>query len=355
MGPTADRRTFLSAGAAGVATLALGAAPEKQAGTKKPVVVAPQHGITTVKKVMERLKAGADPLDAAIEGVGEVEADPNDHRIGRGAIPNAAGAVEMDAVVMHGPTHASGAVAALQNVLHPAAVARVLMQKTANCLIVGTGALAWAKANGFPETDLLTDETRRLYATWKKATEAKRRGETVPEEDARLIGELLGKLSWTGSMSCLALDTHGDLAGLSTSPGSPFKLPGRVGDSPVLGAGLYVDNEVGACCSTGTGELNLLTCGSFQVVEGLRKGMSPRSACLEACKRVAQACARNPRYRGPDGRLAAGVTFYCLAKDGRVGGAGMGRPAQMAVHDGEAARYANLAVFPLNRSGTGGR
>jgi N4-(beta-N-acetylglucosaminyl)-L-asparaginase len=337
-----SRRTFLSAGAASLATLAIGAEPVKKPGGKRPVVVATPNGVSTVKRAMERLRAGADPLDAAIEAVAAVEADPNDHSIGRGGFPNAEGVVELDAMVMHGKYHASGAVAALRNIIHPAAVARAVMQKTRNCLLVGDGALKFAKDQGFPETDLLTKDMKKVYETWKKAVELERDGKPVPKQDMEWIGKTLGEQSWLGAMYCLTLDSHGDLAGLATSPGGALKIPGRVGDTPIIGAGLYVDNEVGACTTTGYGEFTLLNCSCYQVVENLRNGMLPEAACLDACKRIVKRTSRNPHFRDEDGKLIGSVTFYCLTKNGEFGGATLGQSQSMIVHDGKRARTVKL-------------
>jgi N4-(beta-N-acetylglucosaminyl)-L-asparaginase len=156
--------------------------------------------------------------------------------------------------------------------------------------------------------------------------EAARKGEPLPEAEQRAIGEAIGKREWTRWMFCLALDTHADMAGLSTGPGTSFRPLGRVGDSPILGAGLYVDNEVGGCFSTGTGELNLLNASCYQVVENLRRGMRPREACQEACGRIVRTCRRNPHYRAAGGQINSAVVLYCLRKDGRYGAASMYRP-----------------------------
>ncbi len=333
-----------------MATLAIGAAPTKKPGAKKPVVLATQNGETTLTKVMERLKAGTDPLDALIEGLSVVESDPKDNSVGYGGLPNAVGIVEMDAAVMHGPTHAAGAVAGLRGILHPAAVARAVMQRTNNCLIVGDGAAKFARNCGFPSADLLTSEARDSWKTWRKLYDLNKNREPIPPELSQSLDTAVEKLSWHGSMLCLALDTHGDLAGVTTAPGLPFKIPGRVGDTPILGGGMFVDNDYGACISTGTGELNMLNCSSYQVVENLRRGMDPKAACLDVCARVFRTAKRNPRYSGKDGRLSAGVALYCLAKDGRVGGATLGQVGRMLVHDGKSIRPMALPTFDPNAS-----
>src|SRR5690242_6944262 len=168
MPESVNRRTFLTAGALGLGATALGASPPRPVGPRRPVVVSSANGLKAVEKAMELIRAGADPLDAAIAGVAIVEADPTDHSVGYGGIPNADGVVELDAAVMHGPSHGGGAVASLRNVMHPAAVARLVMRRTDHCLLVGEGALHFARMHGVPEVDLLTDEARKIRLYWKE-------------------------------------------------------------------------------------------------------------------------------------------------------------------------------------------
>ena len=232
------------------------------------------NGLRSVEKTMELLTAGHDPLDAAIEGVAIVEADPKDHSVGYGGLPNEDGVVELDAAVMHGPTHGGGSVASIRNIMHPAAVARVVMQRTRHCLLVGEGALRFARAHGFPEVDLLTDESRRIWLHWKETRDAKDDWLPPPDEKvAAFIRDMVANRV-TGTIHCSALDTHGDLGCTTTTSGLAWKIPGRVGDSPILGAGLYLDNEVGSAGSTGVGEANLLNLSSYLVVEGMRHGLA---------------------------------------------------------------------------------
>jgi N4-(beta-N-acetylglucosaminyl)-L-asparaginase len=338
-----NRRTFLSVSAsASLAALALGASPRKPVGALRPVVVSSANGLETVKKAMELIKAGADPLDAAIEGVAIVEADPNDHTVGLGGIPNEEGVVELDAAVMHGPTHSAGAVAALHNIIHPAAVARMVMKRTDHCLIVGEGALKFARAHGFPEVNLLTEEARKIWLHWKE-TNGKESDWIAPpnSELDPVVREFFG-IRAHGTIHCSALDTHGNLGCVTTTSGLYYKIPGRVGDSPILGAGLFLDNEVGSAGSTGRGEANLLNLSSHTIVEELRRGRDPKDATIEACKRIV-ATNRNPRLRDSKGRPSFNVKFYCLAKDGRHAGASLWAGAKMAVHDGENARLIECA------------
>src|SRR4051812_8142219 len=336
-----NRRQFLSASAAAsLGASALGALPIQPVGKLRPVVVASGNGLRTVEKAMELIKAGADPLDAAIEGVAIVEADPDDHTVGYGGIPNADGIVELDAAVMHGPTHGGGAVASLRNIMHPAAVARLVMKRTDHCLLVGEGALRFARLHGLPEVDLLTDETRKFYLYWKETSS--REDDYIPpppEELDPAVKKFFGEkyVREHGTIHVSALDTHGDLGCVTTTSGLYYKIPGRVGDSPILGAGLFLDNGAGSAGSTGRGEANLLNLSSHLIVEELRRAASPRDATIAACKRVVETN-RSPRLRDAKGRPNFDVKFYCVAKDGRFAGASLWAGAKMAVHDGEAAR-----------------
>lgn len=346
---TMNRRTFLSATAAtaSLATMKLGAFPQKPPGPNKPLVVSSANGLKTVEKAMELILAGADPLDAAIAGVAIVEADPSDHSVGYGGIPNEDGVVELDASVMHGPTHGGGAVASLRNIMHPAAVARLVMKRTDHCLLVGEGALRFARMHGFPEVDLLTDDARKIWLYWKE-THSKEDDRIPPPADEidPVVKQFFGPdyIRKHGTIHCSALDTHGNLGCTTTTSGLYYKIPGRVGDSPILGAGLYLHNDVGSAGSTGRGEANLLNLSSFAIVEGMRRGLAPTDAALEACKRIA-ATNLDPRLRDAKGRPNFQVQFYAVAKDGKFGGASLFAGSKMAVHDGDRARLVDLAAL----------
>ena len=333
-----NRRAFLSASAvAGLGATALGASPFREVGPSRPVVVASANGLRAVEKAMELIRAGADPLDAAISGVAIVEADPNDRSVGYGGIPNEDGVVELDAAVMHGPTHGGGAVASLRNIMHPAAVARVVMKRTDHCLLVGKGALKFAKAHGFPEQNLLTEEARKIWLYWKE-THSKEDDRIPPPIDELdpVVREHFG-IRKQGTIHCSALDTHGDLGCTTTTSGLYYKIPGRVGDSPILGAGLFLDNAVGSAGSTGRGEANLLNLSSHAIVEGMRRGLGPKDAIVEAMRRVV-ATNKAKRLQDAKGRPNFDVKFYAVARDGRHAGGSLWAGAKMAVHDGESAR-----------------
>lgn len=339
-----NRRAFLSATAAvGLGTTALGASPLREVGPKRPVVVSSANGLRTVEEAMRLIKAGADPLDAAIAGVAIVEADPNDRTVGYGGIPNEDGVVELDAAVMHGPTHNGGAVASIRKIMHPAAVARLVMKRTDHCLLVGEGALRFALAHGFKEQDLLTEESRKIWLHWKE-TQGKDDDRIPPPDDELdpVVREHFGIGRKHGTIHCSALDTHGDLGCTTTTSGLYYKIPGRVGDSPILGAGLWLDNEVGSAGSTGRGEANLLNLSSHTIVEALRRGMAPKDALIEALKRIV-ATNKAKRLQDPKGRPNFDVKFYCVTKDGRFAGGSLWAGAKLAVHDGDSAKLVDCS------------
>jgi N4-(beta-N-acetylglucosaminyl)-L-asparaginase len=305
-----------------------------------PLVVASANGLAACKRAMELLREGGDPLDAAVAGVNLVEDDPNDHSVGYGGLPNEDGVVECDACVMHGPTHEGGAVGALRNIRNASSVAREVMRRTDHVLIVGEGALRFARAQGFQEQELLTDETRAIWQEWK-SLHAGQRGR-APGETGRAAG-----IEFThGTVTCVTLSPGGDLAGCTSTSGRSYKLPGRVGDSPILGAGLYVDNEVGACGSTGLGEANQLNCTCFQVVEAMRHGMSPEAACCQALRRVADHT--EPRLRQKNGHPRYQLKLYAVSRAGVCGGGAMLKEdCTMAVHDGTAAHLVPIpGLYP---------
>jgi N4-(beta-N-acetylglucosaminyl)-L-asparaginase len=333
------RRFVTSTAAASLSTLTIGAAPIKPAGNKTPIIVASGNGLRAVEKAMELVNSGHDPLDAAIEGVAIVEADPKDHSVGYGGLPNEDGIVELDAAVMHGPTHGGGSVASIRNIMHPAAVARLVMQRTKHCLLVGEGALRFARAHGFPEINLLTDEARQIWLHWKETRDPK--DDWVPQAEEKVAAYVREYMAnrVTGTIHCSVLDSHGDLGCTTTTSGLSWKIPGRVGDSPILGAGLYLDNEVGSAGSTGVGELNLLNLSSALIVEGMRRGLHPKDAIMEVCKTIVTRCTRDAKRRRPDGRLAGNVQFYAVNKAGKFAGGSIYPGGKMAVHDGEQARH----------------
>ncbi len=337
-----QRRDFLRSGAAlGAATLvgnplkAAEALTQQTATAVKPVVIASANGMAATAKAMEMIKAGADALDAVIAGVNIVEDDPNDNSVGYGGLPNEEGVVELDSSVMHGPTGRGGAVASLRNIKNPSKVAQLVMERTDHVLLVGEGALRFAKAHGFKEMDLLTDSSREIWLRWKENMSTKDDWLPPNEMNSTDIGaKWKDYVRSTGTINCDAIDLKGNISGCTTTSGLAFKIPGRVGDSPILGAGLYVDNEVGAAGSTGRGEANLLSCASVMIVEYMRQGKSPEEACLLACKRIA-AQTRMKRLLDEQGRPNFNVNFYAINKRGDYGGAAIWKGSQFAVNTGD--------------------
>ncbi len=291
------------------------------------------------------IREGADALDAVIAGVNIVEDDPNDTSVGYGGLPNEEGVVELDAAVMHGPTHRAGAVAALRNIKNPSRVARLVMERTDHVLLVGEGALRFARAHGFVEENLLTDRAREEWLRWKENLSTK--DDWLPPhtpEDKDIGGLFEPFFRHTGTIHCSAMDMKGDISCVTTTSGLAFKIPGRVGDSPIIGAGLYCDNDVGAAGSTGRGEANLINCSSVMVVEFMRQGTSPEQACLEACKRIVEHN-RMRRLKDDAGRPTFNVNFYAINKRGEYGAAAIYSGSKYALHDGTTARLLDAAYL----------
>jgi N4-(beta-N-acetylglucosaminyl)-L-asparaginase len=340
MQKTFKRRTFLkSTATVGVGALLaehLARLKMNAAAAGKPVVISSANGLAATARAMEMIQQGKDALDAVIAGVNIVEADPRDNSVGYGGLPNEEGVVELDASVMHGPTGRGGCVAALRNIMHPSQVARTVMERTDHVLMVGEGALRFARAHGFKEENLLTDESRAAWLKWKENLSPN--DDWLPPHDinSKGIGQVLEAYRrHYGTINCNALDAQGNLSGCTTTSGLSFKIPGRVGDSPILGAGLYVDNEVGAAGSTGRGEANLLSCASVMVVEFMRDGNSPEEACLLACKRIVNQT-KMRRLQDDDGRPNFDVRFYAINKRGEFGSASIWSGGKFAVNTGEA-------------------
>lgn len=320
--------------------------PPARGGPGGPVVIASANGLRATAQAMEAITAGADPLDAVIAGVNIIEGDPDDHSVGLGGLPNEDGVVELDASVMHGPTHNAGAVAALRNVKYPSRVAKLVMERTDHVLLVGEGALRFARAHGFEEENLLTDESRRIWLKWKE--NLSRDDDWLPPPDRPESGassEADAEPLFTyGTINCNALDAAGNLGGVTTTSGLSYKIPGRVGDSPIIGAGLYVDNAVGAAGATGRGEAVIKSCGAFAVVELMRRGQPPQEACLAVLRRIVE---RNtdPRLRREDGRPNFDVKLYALSKSGTYGAAALWSGAKFAVFSQGRNRHEDCAYL----------
>jgi N4-(beta-N-acetylglucosaminyl)-L-asparaginase len=338
-------------------------------------------GLNACTKAVDVMKSGGDTLDAVIQGVNIVELDPREDSIGYGGLPNEDGIVELDASCIHGPTRRMGAVGALQNIKTPSRVAQRVMLDTDHMFLVGAGALKFAKAEGFAEENLLTENSRLKWLVWKRMlrdpnghsnwgpgtdappAEQKKKLEGSIEELRRefpwageaLLAEALHDVTRPphGTINCIAMNAKGEMSAVTTTSGMAWKLAGRVGDSPIIGGGLWLDQDVGGAGSTGRGEENLRVAGAHTVVENMRHGMAPREAALDALKRVAR------NFDNDEKRLAAiDVQFYVLRKDGAYCGASLWnipdktlpQAAQFAVCTDGPARH-EPSVYLLERKG----
>ena len=225
------------------------------------------------------LRKNGSLLDAIEKSANVTELDPRDTSVGYGGLPNEDGVVQLDASIMYGPNHNCGSVAALEGIKTPSSVARLVMERTDHIHLVAEGAQNFARMHGFKIENLLTESTRKIWVKWKENLSDK--DDYFPPADGNYDQERT-----TGTINILAVDKNSDIAGITTSSGLAWKIPGRVGDSPIIGAGLYLDNEVGAVAATGRGEEMIRSCGSFLGVELMRNGRSPQEACEDVCKRI---------------------------------------------------------------------
>jgi len=338
-----SRRRALAGGTAAVAG-ALGHPAGAQAprgvvrSVVKPVVIASANGhqfrnggtVTCVEKAFSMMTAGTDVLDALLAGVNIVELDPLDTSVGYGGLPNSEGAVQLDASCMHGPKRRAGAVAALEGVRTPSMVARAVMEHTDHHLLVGPDAQRFARQMGFSiEADLNTEASRRRWLEWKRRTDPlhfldpDRRSEAHDAARRRMVLDgLVDPEHVYGTINCSGINARGEICGVTTTSGLAFKIPGRVGDSPILGAGLYVDGAVGAAGSTGRGEANLYGLCSHLIVDELRRGAHPKDAGMTALRRV-QANTVEKRLLNGRGLPRFDLQFYVLDVRGRHAGVAM--------------------------------
>ena len=339
-----SRREFVKTGtvasvAATVPAAAFGQAPTALVRkATPPVVISSDNGArfknggprSCVEEAWRRIAAGEDVLDALVAGVNIVELDPTEMYVGYGGLPNADGVVQLDSCCMHGPRKRAGGVAALEGVRTPSRVAAAVMQNTDHHLLVGAGAQDFARQMGFTiEADLNTEASRKRWLEWKRRVDpghwldpAKRSeaGEAASRQMAR--EGLIDPRHRYGTINCDGVGTKGEVCGVTTTSGLSFKIPGRVGDSPILGAGLWVDDAVGAAGSTGRGEANLYNLSSFLIVEGLRRGLAPKDAGMEALRRVASNTVEK-RLLTPAGQPAFQLIFYVVNKKGEYAGVSM--------------------------------
>ena len=330
-----DRRQFLIGGALATAYLQ---APAVHTRSVKPVVISDLSGIKwknggpvcAVEKAFQMITTGADVLDAIVAGINIPEQDPEETGIGFGGLPNADGVVQLDACCMHGPRKRAGAVAALEGVRTPSMVARAVMEHTDHHLLVGKGAQAFARSLGFKiEDDLNTPRSRELWLEWKRRSDSDHYLDPKRRETAELAAGLsmvrdglIPEGSFWGTINCNAVSPAGDVCGATSTSGTAWKIPGRAGDSPVIGAGVYVDNEVGAAGSTGRGEANLYNLTPFFIVEEMRRGRHPKDAGLEGLRRI-KANTVEKRLLNARGNPSFNIRFFVVNKKGEFAGVSM--------------------------------
>jgi N4-(beta-N-acetylglucosaminyl)-L-asparaginase len=342
MRKTVTRREFVQTGTAGLAIAAVapvfGQAPAVQSGGIRPVVVASANGnrfrnggsVTGVQRAFEMMTKGSDVLDAVVAGVNLCELDPEDTSVGYGGLPNADGVVQLDSCCMHGPTKRAGGVACLEGVRTPSLVAKAVLEQTDHHLIVGRDAQTFARQLGFKiDDDLNTETSRSRWLEWKRRIDPehyldpKKRGEAMMLAGLSMVRDgLIDPEHYYGTINMDGVNTRGEVSGVTTTSGLAWKIPGRVGDSPILGAGLYVDGEIGAAGSTGRGEANLFNLCSYLIVEEMRRGRHPRDAGIEALKRV-QKNTIEKRLLNARGLPAFGLNFYILNAKGEYAGVSM--------------------------------
>lgn len=379
---TFSRRDFVKTSVLGAVVAGVGVTPEALAesaqqghasqtdSAKRPIILCANNGYNYVQAAYDFLKGGGDTLEAGIRVVRGPEDDPNDDSVGLGGLPNEEGVVELDSCCMHGPTRRAGAVGGVRNIKNVSMVGRAVMQHTGHVMLVSEGAERFAVAVGFPRENLLTDRSRKIWLLWKEfnsdrdwwgpgiadphfhspSSDSKPQAELMrerilhlqqraaelgiePEFQLAAVRRVLFPPS--GTIHCSVLNEKGEMSGITTTSGLAFKLPGRVGDSPIIGAGCYTDQDVGSAGATGSGEENIKVAGAHTIVENMRHGMSPQEAGMDALKRIVR------NFNGDMTRLRyVDMTYYVLRKDGAYAGVSLwegysaGHPHKFALHDG---------------------
>ncbi len=350
---------------------------------KRPIIVCANNGLNYLEDAYAFLKSGGDTLDAALKVVKGPEDDPNDTSVGLGGIPNEEGVVELDACCMHGPTRRAGSVGGVRNIKNVSLVSKAVFEHTGHVMLVGEGAERFAVALGFPRENLLTDHSRKIWLLWKEyhsdndwwgpgmgdprwqAPDIKPSDKPQSElwqERYRHLEEHAAQLGIapelrrdaihtvlfppTGTIHCSALNDKGEISGCTTTSGLAFKLPGRCGDSPIIGAGCYTDQDIGSAGATGSGEENIKVAGAHTIVENMRHGMSPQEAGMDTLKRIVR------NYNNDMNKLRfVDMTYYILRKDGAYAGVSLWEgynPAKLhkiAVHDGTRRAEKTVAMF----------
>jgi N4-(beta-N-acetylglucosaminyl)-L-asparaginase len=382
-----SRRDFLSSATISAVSLGLEAQERNQPNSSgpgnRPIIVSAFNGFEYLDDGFTFLKNGGDTLDAALKVVQGPENDPNEDSVGLGGLPNEEGVVELDSCCMHGPSRRAGSVGGVRNIKNVSLVAQAVMQHTGHVMLVGEGAERFAVAQGFPRENLLTEHSRKIWLlwkethsdwwgpgladpTWKKKVPSALHGKDfqqhidpakiehmkevaadlgiAPEQRMMAIRKVL--FPPTGTIHCSALSEKGEISGTTTTSGLAWKLPGRCGDSPIIGAGCYTDQDVGSAGASGSGEENIKVAGAHTIVENMRHGMSPLDAGMDALKRIVR------NYHGDVSRLLfTDMTYYVLRKDGAYAGVSLwegyeaGKPHRIAVHDGVKRAEKTVSLF----------
>jgi N4-(beta-N-acetylglucosaminyl)-L-asparaginase len=389
------RRKFITTAAVGAAALGIAppesaAAQPEHAGSQaapggppqRPVLITKVTGKHSLDEAYQMLLDGADTLEACLHVNKAQEDDPNDDTVGLGGLPNEEGVVELDSCCMHGPTHRAGSVGGLREIKNACLVAKAVMTQTHHVMLVAEGAQKFAVEMGFPRENLLTERSRKIWLLWKQTMSNQdwwgpgmaapdwkppvpvppppkvtgewqrrlRRMEAMaadlgipPQDRMHAIDRVLHPP--TGTIHTSAVNTKGEMSGSTTTSGLAWKIPGRVGDSPIIGAGCFTDQEVGSAGATGSGEENIEVAGAHTIIENMRKGMSPVEAGLDACRRLVKL------YNGDMNRVRfIDMVYYILRKDGVYAGVSLWgsakRPRGFAVHDGGGSRVERtVALF----------
>ncbi len=383
-----SRRDFIATTAIGSASLALDlpgqnlpkpAEPPTASSPKKPIIICAHNGYNYLDRGYALLTSGGDTLDAVMQVITGPEDDPNDDSVGLGGLPNEDGVVELDACCMHGPTRQAGSVAAVREIKNVSLLSKAVMEHTGHIMLVGEGAQKFGFAMGFPRENLLTDRSRKIWLLWKETMSDKdwwgpgidSPNYKLPDDNANrssLQNERMEKMHVLaaelgiepefraaaidhvlhpphGTINCSALNQKGEISSATTTSGLAWKLAGRAGDSPIIGAGCYCDQDVGAAGATGNGEENIRICGAHTIVENMRRGMSPQEAGMDALKRIVR------NFNGDERKLQyVDMFFYVLRKDGAYAGVAMWsgspeRPRHFAVHDGTKRYETAVALY----------